>query len=150
MPTHDVTNQPPPLEGLDLYAADPALVRLTELEGGGIHADALHAYGSEMGRAETYRLGDLANRHDPELATHDRFGHRIDRVDCHPAWHALLQTAVAHRVHSFPWVTDQGGFVARAAMMAMMAGVEAGHGCPISMTAAVVPALRHAPEVAAT
>ncbi len=141
-------NQPPPLEDLDLYAADPVLARFTELEGGGVHERLLHDYGTRIGSAEAFRWGHEANRNDPELRTHDRFGHRIDQVEFHPSWHALMDLSVTHQVHALPWVADDGAFVARAAQMMMMAGVEAGHGCPISMTAAAVPALRHAPVIA--
>ncbi len=148
MATHAVFNQPPPLEDLDLYAADPVLARLTELEGGGAHDALLHDYGRRIGSAESYRWGHEANVHHPELRTHDRFGNRIDQVEFHPSWHALMDLSVTHQVHALPWVTDDGAFVARAAQMMIMAGVEAGHGCPLSMTAAVVPALRHAPEIA--
>ena len=94
-----------------------------------------------------YKWGRDANRYPPELHTHDRLGNRIDQVEFHPAWHALMELSISHRVHSLPWVSAEGGFVARAAMMAMMAGVEAGHGCPISMTASVAAALRNAPEL---
>ncbi len=149
MPTHQVTNQPPPLDELDLFAADPVLEHAVEIEGGGHHRPLLHRYGSQLGSAETIRWGVEANVHHPILHTHDRFGHRIDQVEFHPAWHSLMQLSVSHLVHALPWVSASAGFVARSAQMMMMAGVEAGHGCPISMTAAVIPALRHSPVLAA-
>ncbi|HEX2154725.1 MAG TPA: acyl-CoA dehydrogenase family protein [Acidimicrobiia bacterium] len=148
MATHTVFNQPPPLEDLNLYTVDPVLSRFVELEGGSAHDELLRGYGRNIGSARAYRWGVDANRHPPTLVTHDRFGNRVDQVEFHPSWHALMDLSVSHRVHSLPWVADEGGFVARAAQMMMMAGVEAGHGCPISMTAAVVPALRHSPELA--
>ena len=148
MATHEVLNQVEPLVDLDLYASDPVLAELVDAEGGAIHDPLLRGYGRNIGSARAYRWGFDANRYHPTLLTHDPRGRRIDQVEFHPAWHALMELSVSHRVHSLPWVTEEGGFVARAAQMMMMAGVEAGHGCPISMTAAVVPALRHAPDIA--
>ena len=149
MATHSVTNQPPPLENINLYTSDPVLARFVDHEGGSVHDELLRGYGRNIGSARAYRWGRDANRYHPELVTHDRFGNRIDQVEFHPAWHALMELSISHRVHSLPWVSADGGFVARSAQMMMMAGVEAGHGCPISMTAAVVPALRKAPDLAA-
>ncbi|CAN5792345.1 DNA alkylation response protein [soil metagenome] len=148
MPTHQVTNQTPSLEGLDLFGSDPVLGPAVDAEGGHGHRPLLHRYGSRLGSAETIRWGVEANIHHPTLLTHDRHGYRIDRVEFHPAWHALMELSVSHLVHALPWVSDEGGFVARSAQMMMMAGIEAGHGCPISMTAAALPALRHAPQLA--
>jgi putative acyl-CoA dehydrogenase len=148
MATHTVFNQPPPLEDLNLYTTDPVLGHFVELEGGAVHDELLRGYGRNLGTARAYGWGHDANRNPPRLVTHDPRGNRIDQVEFHPSWHALMDLSISHRVHSLPWVSEEGGFVARSAQMMMMAGVEAGHGCPISMTAAVVPALRHAPEIA--
>src|SRR5262249_29850369 len=91
----------------------------------------------------------LANEHPPVLRSHDRYGNRIDEVEFHPAWHALIQTAVGHGLHAAPWVDQRpGAHVARAAKFYVWSQAEAGHGCPVSMTYAVVPALRHASELA--
>ncbi|HLU32270.1 MAG TPA: acyl-CoA dehydrogenase family protein [Acidimicrobiia bacterium] len=147
MATHTVLNQPPPLVDLNLYTADPVLGRFVEMEGGAIHDELLRGYGRNLGTTRAYGWGRDANRYPPQLITHDQYGNRVDQVEFHPAWHALMDLSISHRVHSLPWVSEEGGFVARSAQMMMMAGVEAGHGCPISMTAAVVPALRHNPEV---
>lgn len=147
MATHSVFNQPPPLENVNLYTADPALPRFVDFEGGGVHDQLLRGYGRNIGSARAYKWGVDANRFHPNLLTHDRFGNRIDQVEFHPAWHSLMELSISHRVHSLPWVSGEGGFVARSAQMMMMAEVEAGHGCPISMTAAVIPALRHAPSL---
>ncbi len=143
-----MTNQPPPLEELNLYTSDPVLSRFVDLEGGSVHDELLRGYGRNIGSARAYRWGRDANRYHPELITHDRYGNRVDQVEFHPSWHALMELSISHRVHSLPWVSLEGGFVARSAQMMMMAGVETGHGCPISMTAAVVPALRHAADLA--
>ncbi len=147
MATHSVFNQPEPLEDINLYTVDPVLKQCVEIEGGGVHDQLLSGYGRNIGSARAYKWGEDANRFTPRLLTHDPAGHRIDQVEFHPAWHALMELSVSHRVHCLPWITPEGGFVARSAQMMMMAGVEAGHGCPISMTASVVPALRHAPHL---
>ncbi len=118
---------------------------------GGPGADAgLQAFGACAGSAESLALGELANRYPPELDTHDRFGHRIDLVRFHPAYHALMETAIAERLHASPWTAPGAGAqVARAARFYMQTQVEAGHCCPITMTFAAVAALRHQPELAA-
>jgi len=147
--THEVTNQPPPLVGHDV-AADPALLAGLQREGAGWHADDLHRLGRAAGTAEAQRWADEANRHEPELRTHDRYGHRIDEVDFHPSWHHLLDTAVAEGLAGAPWADPRpGAHVARAAGFFTWGQVESGHGCPVSMTYAVVPALRATPELAA-
>jgi len=92
--THDVTNQPPPLVGHDV-ADDPVLLAGVEREGAGWHVSDLHRLGRLAGSEEAQRWGDQANRHEPELHTHDRYGHRVDEVEFHPAWHSLLDVAVS-------------------------------------------------------
>jgi putative acyl-CoA dehydrogenase len=147
--THEVRNQVPPLAGHDV-AADPALLEAVQREGGGWAAAELHELGLLAGRAETQDQARLANEHPPVLRSHDRYGNRIDEVEFHPAWHALMRTAVGHGLHAAPWADQRpGGHVARAAKFYVWSQAEAGHGCPISMTYAVVPALRHAPDLAA-
>ena len=147
--THDVTNQPPPLEGHDL-ADDPALVAAVEREGAGWCVDDLHRLGKLGGTAEAQGWADDANRNSPVLHTHDRYGHRIDEVEFHPAWHALMDVAVREGLAGSPWSSEQtGAHVARAAGFYVWGQVEAGHLCPISMTYAVVPALRNEPALAA-
>jgi putative acyl-CoA dehydrogenase len=146
--THDVRNQVPPLAGHDV-ADDPALLEAVEREGAGWAAAELHELGLLAGQAETAERARLANEHPPVLRTHDRYGNRIDEVEFHPAWHALMDTAVGHGLHAAPWADPRpGAHVARAAKFYVWSQAEAGHGCPISMTYAVVPALRNAPELA--
>jgi putative acyl-CoA dehydrogenase len=148
--THDVTNQPPALEGYDVFGADAALVEAVEREGAAWAADDLHALGRLAGSPEAIGWGFDANRNPPELRTHDRYGHRIDAVAYHPAYHELMRVAVSHGLHGSPWAVDRPGtHVARAAGFVTWSQVEAGHGCPISMTYSVVPALRNQPELAA-
>ncbi|MEX2290590.1 MAG: acyl-CoA dehydrogenase family protein [Mycobacteriales bacterium] len=147
--THEVTNQPPPLTGHDV-AADPVLLAGLDREGSGWYLDDLHRLGRLAGSEQAQRWGDQANRHEPELRTHDRYGHRVDEVDFHPAWHALMDVAVSEGLAGAPWADPQpGAHVARAAGFFTWSQVEAGHGCPVSMTYAVVPALRTTPELAA-
>ena len=95
-------------------------------------------------------LGRLANHHTPEFDTHDRYGRRVDLVHYHPAYHALMKTAIEEGLHSSPWTDPRpGAHVARAARTYMQAQVEAGHGCPITMTFAAMPCLELQPDLAA-
>jgi putative acyl-CoA dehydrogenase len=147
--THEVQNQVPPLAGHDV-AADPALLEAVEREGAGWATAELHELGLLAGAATTQEQARLANEHPPVLRGHDARGNRIDEVEFHPAWHALMETAVGHGLHAAPWAEQRpGGHVARAAKFYVWSQAEAGHGCPVSMTYAVVPALRHAPDLAA-
>jgi putative acyl-CoA dehydrogenase len=147
--THVVTNQPPPLEGYDLFSVDPVLGDALERAGAGWARERAIALGTLLGGAPL-EWGRLANVHTPILRTHDRYGHRIDEVEFHPAWHDLMRTSVAHEVHALPWRTPRpGAHAARAALFYCTTQVEAGHLCPISMTYSGVPALRAQPEVAA-
>lgn len=146
--THEVTNQVPPLTGHDT-SADPALRAGIEREGAGWALDEITAVGRLAGEAQAQGWGRLAERVPPKLHTHDRYGRRIDEVEYVPAYHQLMETAVEHGIHAAPWADDRpGAHVARAAKFYAW-NVDAGHGCPISMTYAVVPALRANPELAA-
>ena len=148
--THDVINQVPPLADHDLVAADEGLLTAISVYGAGGVRPELRELGLAAGSAEVIELARLANVHSPVLRTHDRTGHRTDEVEFHPAWHQLMTTAVRHGLHATPWSDDQpAAHVARAAKFYVWTQAEAGHGCPISMTYSVVPALRHAPELAA-
>ncbi|MDP3967869.1 MAG: acyl-CoA dehydrogenase family protein [Nocardioides sp.] len=147
--THEVFNQVPPLVGHDT-AQDPALLEGLEREGAGWAVPEVRELGRLAGTAQAQEWGRLAERHPPQLRTHDRYGHRVDEVDYVPAYHDLMRTAVGHGLHGAPWSEDRPGtHVARAAKF-LVWNVDAGHGCPISMTYAVVPALRANPELAAT
>ena len=148
--THQVTNVSCELAGYNMYAQDAALREAVAREGAAwVEAD-LHRFGQLTGSAEYLELGALANKFQPELETHDRFGHRIDLVKFHPAYHRLMATAVEHGLHSSPWSAPRAGaHVARAAGNYLHTQVEAGHGCPITMTFAAIPTLRLQPELAA-
>ncbi|RSM55667.1 DNA alkylation response protein [Actinoplanes sp. ATCC 53533] len=147
--THEVVNQPPPLAGHDI-AADAALLEGLALQGAGWAADDLHRLGKLGGQAEPQRWAEEANRYEPRLLTYDRYGNRVDEVEFHPAWHHLMEVAVGEGLAAAAWSDGRAGaHVARTAGLFTWAQVEAGHTCPISMTYAVVPALRNAPELAA-
>jgi putative acyl-CoA dehydrogenase len=148
--THEVLNQPPPLDGYNLYLSDPVLDAAVAREGGKGARDDLVEFGTAAGSLEYYRWAVEANRNDPRLVTHDRFGHRVDKVEFHPSWHSLMETAVANGHHSLPWEHDPppGAHVVRAAFTFMSGQIESGHNCPISMTYSVIPALNSTPEVA--
>jgi putative acyl-CoA dehydrogenase len=140
-------NQPPPLEGYDLYGGNRPLVEAVAREGAGWADESLRAFGTLLG-GEPLEWGRLANEQLPRLRTHDRFGNRIDEVEFHPAWHQLLRLGVEHGLHASPWREPRSGaHVARAAAFTTLAEVEAGVGCPLSMTLAALPALRAEPAL---
>ncbi|MGB3442670.1 MAG: acyl-CoA dehydrogenase family protein [Actinophytocola sp.] len=146
--THVVTNQVPPLVGHDV-AADAALIEGLHRHGAGWAEDELHELGRLAGSEQAQEQGRLANAYPPVLRTHDRYGNRIDEVEYHPVYHDLMTVAVEHGLHAAPWRDDRpGAHTARAARFYTWAQVESGHGCPISMTYAVIPALRHNPSLA--
>jgi putative acyl-CoA dehydrogenase len=149
--THEVTNQPPPHTGHNAYDEDVALAEAVEREGAAWAVDDLRALGALAGDPRWVEQGRLANAYPPVLATHDRFGHRIDEVAYHPAYHELMRVAVRHGLHAAPWRGDApaGAHVARAAKFLLWSRVDAGHLCPLSMTYAAVPSLRHQPDLAA-
>ncbi|MFM9448739.1 acyl-CoA dehydrogenase family protein [Streptomyces acidiscabies] len=146
--THDVTNQPPPLAPYDA-SADPALLEGLRREGAAWAEADVRALGRRAGGVEAQEWGALANRHEPSLRTHDRYGHRVDEVDFHPSWHSLMDVAVSEGLAGSAWADDRpGAHVARTAGGLVWNHTEAGHGCPVSMTYAAVPALRHQPDLA--
>ena len=143
--THEVFNQPPPLVDYDV-SADAALLAGVAREGAPWAVGDLHRLGKLAGTAEPQRWADEANRFEPRLITHDRYGHRVDEVEFHPSWHRLVSVAVGEGLAGAAWADDRpGAHVARAAGLFVWSQVEAGHSCPISMTYAVVPALRNNP-----
>jgi putative acyl-CoA dehydrogenase len=147
--THEVFNQPPPLIDYDV-ADDAALLVALAREEAGWAAGDVRALGQLAGSAQAREWGRLANENPPRLHTHDRFGNRIDEVEFHPAWHSLMRVAVEHGLQAAPWASARAGaHVARAAGFYVWGSTDAGHTCPISMTYASVPALRHSPALAA-
>ena len=147
-PTHEVFNQPPALTGYDV-ADDPAMLSALRREGAAWAEDTVHELGRLAGSARAQEQGRQANENPPKLRTHDRFGNRVDEVEFHPAWHELMTVAVRHGLHAAPWRdTRPGAHVARAAGFYVWGAADAGHCCPVSMTYAIVPALRHTPRLA--
>ncbi|PWI41400.1 acyl-CoA dehydrogenase family protein [Streptomyces sp. ICBB 8177] len=151
VPTHTVTNQVPPLVAYDVYASDPALTEGVARHAAPERLDEITSELSELGRsagsAQAQRWGEEANACSPVLRTHDRYGHRIDEVDFHPSWHRLLGHAVSAGLTA-AW-SRPDGHLRRTAGFIAWTQVEAGHGCPLSMTHAAVPALRAEPSLAA-
>jgi putative acyl-CoA dehydrogenase len=148
--THEVTNQVPPLVGHDVSAYPPLLESL-EREEAGWAVDEVHELGRRAGSAEAQEWGRLAEKNVPVLHTHDRYGNRVDEVEFDPAWHQLMTVAVESGIHATPWADDRAGaHVARAAKEFVWTATDPGHICPISMTYAVVPALRANADLAAT
>ncbi|MDA5194800.1 acyl-CoA dehydrogenase family protein [Govanella unica] len=148
LPTHDVTNQPPIFDGINLYALDLALQEALLREGGTAVVDKTESLGAIMGRADTFEAADNANRHKPELQSFDRYGRRIDAVSFHPAYHQLMALAVGFEIPSIAWTAPEGGHVAHTALEYLFAQVEGGACCPVTMTYAAVPALRLQPDLA--
>ena len=149
MATHEVLNQPPPLRDYNLFTADRALQEALTREGGGWAADRVALLGGICGSGEVIDAGVQANASPPVLRTHDRYGHRLDEVEYHPAYHQLMRISVGHGLHALPWREPRAGaHVARAALFFVMGQTEAGHGCPISMTYSALPTLRSEPALA--
>ncbi len=146
----DALNQPPPLVDYNLFDADAPLREALEREGGSWAQDMIRELGRLAGTEEAIAWGFQANANPPQLRTHDRFGNRIDEVEFHPAWHRLMEVAIGHGLHALPWREPRlGAHAARAAAFYVWSQVEGGHGCPVSMTYAAIPALRKQPDLAA-
>ena len=147
--THEVFNQSTPLEGYNVFESDAVMTEAVRREGAEWATEHLSEVGRFAGSARAQRWGREANENPPKLRTHDRFGHRIDEVEFHPAWHELMEAGIGFGLHSAPWTDPQpGAHVARAAAFMCFSQAEAGVGCPISMTYSVIPALRKQPELA--
>src|SRR3954454_19809020 len=150
LPTHEVTNQSVPFEDVNLFELDLPLREALEREGAGWAVDRARDTGAVAGSAEAVAHGRRAERNEPKLRTHDRFGHRIDQVELDPSWHWLLRGAVEREIHALPWRDPRpGAHVARAALELLWSHANAGVICPVSMTYSAVPALRVDPELAA-
>ncbi len=146
--THEVTNQPPPFEGINLFDNDAALIGAVEAAGGEVHGERLSAFGGRCGAAEVVEWADLANRNPPKLKSFDRYGHRLDEVEFHPAYHSLMELGLGGGVSSAAWTTDQAGHVLHSALLFLMGQAEGGVCCPMSMTYAAIPALLHERRIA--
>src|SRR5215470_2139635 len=147
---YEITNQPPPLEPYNLLQSDTALREALVRENAQWAERDLAALGGRLGSPDAIQLGFDANRNTPVLRSFDRFGHRIDEVEFHPAWHELLSIAVAAGLHSGPWADARpGAHVARAAGTYMLVQTEAGVYCPVAMTYGSVPTIRRNADLAA-
>ncbi|NOJ82638.1 MULTISPECIES: isovaleryl-CoA dehydrogenase [Myxococcus] len=146
--THEVTNQPPPLE-YDAWTTDTVLREVVAREGGGWAEADLAKYGPVVG-GEMQQLAFLANENKPRFRPFDRYGNRRDEVEFHPAYHRLMELGMAHGVSGFAWRNEDkpGAHVARMALFYLHNQADQGTSCPLTMTYASVPALRHQPEVA--
>ncbi len=147
--THEVVNQAPPLTGFSA-ADDPALLAALRRAGAGWGEPEVRELGALAGTEAVQEQSRMVEEQPPRLRTHDRFGHRIDEVEFHPAWHQLMTVAVERGLHAAPWADDRpGAHLVRAAKFYVWSQAEPGHGCPVSMTYAAVPALRAQPDLAA-
>ncbi|SPA47730.1 acyl-CoA dehydrogenase family protein [Cupriavidus taiwanensis] len=141
--THRVFNQVPDLAHYNLFDSDPLLRAALERLGGGWHADALRQFGARLGEPEVQQWAADANRHAPELHTHSRTGERIDTVEFHPGWHALLGLLRGQQLQALPFAQPRAGaWAARTAGYFLQAQVESGSLCPPTMTFASIPVLR--------
>jgi putative acyl-CoA dehydrogenase len=137
------SNQPPPLVGHNVVTSDAALVEAVTRHAAAEVVDDLAPVGALAGTEEAREHGMLANQNPPQLMPYDRFGNRIDEVSFHPSWHWLLERAVGQGLAAAPWESESPyAHVRRAAGFMAWSQTEPGHGCPVSMTYAAVPALR--------
>ena len=146
--THDVANQPPPFEDINLFESDASLQNAVGKNNGLFHVEQLSAFGVKCGSAQAAEWSRQANKNPPQLKSFDRYGHRLDEVEFHPAYHALMTLGLEAGVASGAWTAAQSGHVLHSALIYLMGQADGGVCCPMSMTYAVVPALRHAPEIA--
>jgi putative acyl-CoA dehydrogenase len=150
-PAREVLNQAPPLQPVDLFELDLALREGLEREGGGWGRELARETGTLAGSVEAREHSLRAERNEPRLTTHDRYGNRIDEVELDPSWHWLLRQAVERSIHSLPWRDPKpGAHVVRAALFMLWSNANDGVMCPVSMTYAAIPALRDgSPQLAA-
>lgn len=139
--THVVSNQAAPFENVNLFDSDRALVDAVTANGGAAHRAQLSRFGGQCGSAEVQALSRQANRNVPELRTFDRFGHRLDEVEFHPAYHALMKLGLDSGISANAWVKPDAGHVSHGAMMILMGQADPGVTCPMSMTYSSVAAL---------
>lgn len=147
--THTVSNQPPPFEGINLFQSDTALKTAVAAADGDRFSKRLTEFGAQAGSAEAIEWSRQANRFKPQLVSFDRYGHRLDEVEFHPAYHDLMNLGLSAGIAGAAWTEKTGGHVLHSALMYMMGQTDGGVCCPMSMTYAVVPALRSSPGVAA-
>jgi putative acyl-CoA dehydrogenase len=147
--THDVTNQPPPFEDINLFGSDLALQDSVQRAGGAIHLAQLAAFGARCGSAEVAEWAMQANKNPPQLKQFDKYGQRLDEVEFHPAYHKLMDLGIGGGVSASAWTAKESGHVLHAALEFLMAQAEPSVCCPMTMTYACLPALREQPQIAA-
>ncbi len=148
--THDITNQAPPLAGYNAFASDVALSEALEREGADWHRKELERDGLALTQPDVLELANLANRHTPELHSFSARGERVDAIESHPAWHALLALLRRNGLHAMPFDTataQPGAMAARCAGYFLHAQLESGSLCPITMTFASIPVLQKEPAL---
>ena len=141
-PTHEVFNQPAPLTGYNLFSGNQPLQAALKFNAPQLDTAELATLGEQLGSEAMQTHARLANIHTPELLTHDRFGRRVDQVEFHPSYHALMTLATGAGLHGTPWAGGTSAHVQRAAGFMLFTELEPSILCPISMTYAVTPALR--------
>jgi len=142
--THTVYNQSEPLLGVNWFSGDAILSDAVRRAGGAVHVDRLSDFGARTGSEPVMEAGRLANENPPRFKPFDRYGHRVDEVEFHPAYHDLMTLGLEGGVSGAAWRADQAGHVLHAALLILHGHADAGTCCPLSMTYACVPALRHA------
>ena len=149
--THEVLNQPEPLVDVNLFDGNQAMQAALAFNAPGLSTAPLHALGQQVGSADMQQHARLANVFTPQLKSHSRFGHRIDQVEFHPSYHALMTAATAAGLHGTPFSDAEQAsgtaHVNRAAAFMLFTELEPSILCPISMTYAVTPALRDNPAI---
>jgi putative acyl-CoA dehydrogenase len=146
--THDVTNQPPPFENINLFTADKALQAAVVAAGGAAHFERLTMFGARAGSSEVQEWATQANRYPPQLRSFDRYGARLDEVEFHPAYHQLMALGLEAGIASAAWSGVPAGHVLHAALEFLMAQAEPGVCCPMTMTYAAGALLGHQRNVA--
>jgi putative acyl-CoA dehydrogenase len=147
--THTVFNQVPPRVDVDEYGANVALTEAVRLQGAGWAAESLHGVGRRVGSAGFQDDARRANRNEPVLRTHDRWGERVDEVEYDPAYHRVIAAAVGDGAHTAAFADPRpGASAARAATFMLYAQIEPGHACPVSMTHSAVPVIAQHPQLA--
>lgn len=148
--THEVMNQTPPLVDYNTYEGDTALKEAVVREGAAWAIPQISAHGARTGSAEMIEWGYQANEFKPQFYSHDRLGNRVDLVKYHDGYHKLMASGLESGVHALAWTDPKSGsHVARAALGMLQGQVDAGHGCPLTMTFASVPAIKTTPALAA-
>ena len=146
-PTHTVTNQSTPFADVNLFTSNRPLQDALTHHHPGFDRERFESLGALCGSAGMQAHARLANTQGPRLLTHDRFGRRIDQVEFHPSYHALLEAACGARLHGSPWAEGPGGHIERAAAFMLFTELEPSVLCPVSMTYAVAPSLRAHPAL---